>query len=101
MRRSTHRRLSQSAILEQKIGPVKALVNEEVVAQDGLQSIVTRGSAPSIASLEESLKEAKSIYEDKCGFSLSEEIVIKMVSTSLLPVEELHQCQCLSRAWTW
>ena len=39
--------------------------------------MVTHKSAPLIASLEESLKEAKSIYEDKCGFSLSEEIVAK------------------------
>jgi hypothetical protein len=43
----------------------------------------------------------KSLYEDKCGFSLNEEVVAKkMASTSLSPVEQLHQCQCLSRAWT-
>ena len=36
------------SMLEQSLDAVKALVNEEVVAQDGLQFIVTHGSAPSM-----------------------------------------------------
>ena len=38
----------------------------------------------------------KSIYKDKCGFSLNEEVVaMKIGSTSLSPVDQIHQCQCL------
>ena len=38
----------------------------------------------------------KSIYKDKCGFSLNEEVVARKIgSTSLSPVDQIHQCQCL------
>jgi len=55
---------------EEKFGHAVA---EEVVEQDGIELIFTRGSPPSISTLEQALDEIKSMYEEQFGDYVVEE----------------------------
>ena len=48
-----------------------------MVEKDGIKFIVTRGLLPSISTLEQTLDEIKSLYEENFGHSFAEEVVEK------------------------
>ena len=52
-------------------------VDDEVVEEDGIKFLVTRGEPPSMTALEQSLNEVKGLYNDKFGHTVDEEVVAK------------------------
>ena len=59
-------------------------VAEDVVEKDGIEFSVTRGSPPSISTLEQALGEIKSMYAEKFGHSVAEKWLSKMALRSCL-----------------
>ena len=45
-----------------------------MVEKDGIKFIVTRGLLPSISTLEQTLDEIKSLFEEKFGHSFAEKV---------------------------
>ena len=52
-------------------------VDQDVVARDGIEFLVTRGAAPPTAALEQSSDKVTELYKGKVGDSVDEDAVAK------------------------